>query len=87
MLSTCLSCTRRVREQVCPFCGADPPASLRATPPRRSASVCPGRAALVALGAGTVMLASACSTGSGGPSIVPADAASAVDGGGDAQGD
>ena len=61
-LVPCPSCTRHVRvsEQACPFCAASLPASFAATPAPRAVAVRLKRAALAALGAGTLTAVGAC---------------------------
>jgi hypothetical protein len=57
-LAPCPSCARHVRvsEQACPFCGAELPAALRATPPPNMPAARLKRAAVYALGAGALAI-------------------------------
>jgi hypothetical protein len=100
-LAPCPTCARhiRVRDSLCPFCGAVLGESFRTVPAPRALATRLTRAALYALGAGTIGLASACSSSSepadagvDGPVATPAygapgmpfDAASPLDAGTDA---
>jgi hypothetical protein len=68
-LVACPSCARHVRvsEAACPFCGVALAGSLRLSAPPRRPGVRLTRAALFALGTGTVALAPSCSSSSPGP--------------------
>ena len=62
-LRACPTCARhvRVRETACPFCGAALSEAFRASPAPKAPSTRLGRAALYALGAGSMSVAAACS--------------------------
>jgi hypothetical protein len=68
-LVACPSCARHVRvsEAACPFCGVVLAESLRQGAPPRRPGVRLTRAAVFALGTGTVALTPSCSSSSGGP--------------------
>ncbi len=68
-LVACPSCARHVRvsEAACPFCGVVLAESLRQGAPPVRPGVRLTRAALFALGTGTVALAPSCSSSGGGP--------------------
>ena len=92
-LSPCPGCTRHVRvsEIVCPFCQVSLGDEFRAQPAPRPPAGRLGRAALSALGAGTIALASSCSSSNvkppyGGPPPFDAstDVSPIVDAGADA---
>ena len=61
-LRPCTACARHVRvtEAACPFCGASVDASLAASPAPLPPAARLSRAALFALGAGTISLTTAC---------------------------
>jgi hypothetical protein len=81
-LAPCPACTRLVRvdERTCPFCAAALDESFRATPMPRPSAGRLSRAAMAALGAGTVSVAFACAPEMkvlyGGPPIPEAGEAS-----------
>jgi hypothetical protein len=77
-LRVCLSCSRHVREDLCPFCGADVPQVAETTLPRV--------ARIALLGAAAAAVATACSTTSPQPlygAVIP-DASTDADAGQDA---
>ncbi len=80
-LVPCHSCARHVRvsEDTCIYCDTVLPAELRARPVPRSPKARLGRAALHAVGAGTMTLAAACSSSdtfdTRDPGVLTADAA------------
>src|SRR4051812_22675018 len=73
-LKACPACACHVRviEASCPFCGAELSAEFRASQPPKPPMARLSRAALYAVGASTISLASACSS-----SVTPAYDASA----------